>query len=64
MSHIPYYSVVGSVEYVMKGDCQFNRSKAGTEMPGVTGEFINHHPPQLITYLWELFGSQLLKVGG
>jgi hypothetical protein len=62
MSYIPYYTVIGGVEDIMKGDSKFYSAQTGAEMPGILRELVYDHLSELIANLRQLLRTEFLEV--
>jgi hypothetical protein len=64
MTNIPYELVVGCIEDVMQGDCQFHYPQTGGKMSAMHAHCIDDKLTQLIAKLMQLFPAQFFKVCG
>src|SRR5207247_7973754 len=64
VSDVPDDLVARSLEAVVQGDRELDRSQAGGEMPSRLGDDLHHVLPQFGGELLELSMAQVLEVGG
>jgi hypothetical protein len=59
---VPYYPVIGCIEYIMESNSEFHHPEACTEMTRIVADHVNYKLPKLLAYLYQIGRLKLSKV--
>ena len=63
MTYVPHYTIVRSIEYIMKCYCNLDSSKAGGQMTWMLCQHLYYTVSYLAAHFGKLFYGQLAQIG-
>ena len=62
MTHVPYDTVVGGIEYIVQSNGEFHHTQAAGKMAGIVSQFRYDGLSQFIAYLWQFLHWQQSQI--